>query len=122
MIEGCLIGESMRPGTQLDVPGLTIRRIARLESDSVATTQPSQWTLIDFAAVDVAADELADALAQCLLPEGGWYADFVSAGEHYVVFGNRVFRYRIGDSDARAEAEAYARTVGVPEHQLDWGD
>jgi hypothetical protein len=31
-----------------------------------------------------------------------------------------VFRYRRGDEAGRAEAVAYGRSVGTPEHQLDW--
>jgi hypothetical protein len=31
-----------------------------------------------------------------------------------------VFRYTRGDRSARAEVEAHARSVGVPEAQVDW--
>ncbi len=37
-----------------------------------------------------------------------------------VVFHGRVFKYPTGDSTRRAEVEGYARSVGVPEAQLDW--
>jgi len=40
--------------------------------------------------------------------------------DHMVVFAGRVFRYRNGDVAGRAEVADYARSVGVPEHQLDW--
>ena len=50
----------------------------------------------------------------------GWYCDFRSATETYVVFSQRVFRYPRGDAPGREEAEAHARSVGVPESQLDW--
>jgi hypothetical protein len=33
-----------------------------------------------------------------------------------------VFRYQRGDRSGRARAAQYARTVGVPEAQLDWSD
>jgi hypothetical protein len=68
------------------------------------------------------ADELAAALAGALLPDDGWYADFQSADEHVVVFAGRVFRYRRGDADARADVVAYGLSVGTPEHQLDRGE
>jgi hypothetical protein len=42
--------------------------------------------------------------------------------ESFIVFPGRGFRYRRGESSGRAEAEAYARSVGIPESQLDWPD
>ncbi|WP_302828585.1 hypothetical protein [Streptomyces sp. BV286] len=38
-----------------------------------------------------------------------------------IVFAGRYFRYRIGDEAGRAEAVAWGRAAGTPEHQLDWG-
>jgi hypothetical protein len=40
--------------------------------------------------------------------------------DHVVVFAGRHFRYGRGDQAGRAEAVEYGKTVGVPEHQLDW--
>jgi hypothetical protein len=68
------------------------------------------------------ADQLADALAAGLRAEGGWYADVTHGDDHVVVFADRVFRYRRGDTERRAEVVAYAHSVGVPPHQTDWGD
>jgi hypothetical protein len=42
--------------------------------------------------------------------------------DHVVVYADRIFRYRRGDRHGRDEAVAYGRTVGVPDHQLDWRD
>jgi hypothetical protein len=86
----------------------------------VSAGQPRAWTFLDFEAADDAADALAQSLARCLLAEGGWYADFTVGNDHVVVFANRIFRYRRGDLAGRAEVVEYGRTVGVPEHQLDW--
>jgi hypothetical protein len=60
------------------------------------------------------------ALIRSLDPEGGWYCDFRSIDETFVVLAGRAFRYLRGDAAGRAEAEAYGRAVGVPEAQLDW--
>jgi hypothetical protein len=38
------------------------------------------------------------------------------------VFAGKIFRYRRGDQTGRAAAVEYGRTVGVPDHQLDWTD
>jgi hypothetical protein len=57
-----------------------------------------------------------------LREEGGCYADFRAGGDHVVVFAGKVFRYRRGDQDGRAEVMDYGRAMGVPEPQLDWPD
>jgi hypothetical protein len=54
--------------------------------------------------------------------EDDWYADFTVADDHVVVFAERIFRYRRGDTAAGAEAVAYGHKVGTPGQQLDWGD
>ncbi|MFE0452939.1 hypothetical protein ACFW2D_16985 [Streptomyces sp. NPDC058914] len=74
---------------------------------------------------------IADALAAALRPELGWYADFAVGDERIVVFAGRVFRIGRGEGAGlgrprragprRAEALAYGRSVGTPEHQLDRG-
>jgi hypothetical protein len=88
----------------------------------VLPTQPPVWTFLDFEVPEQRADELATTLADALLREDGWYADFQSDAEHVVVFAGRAFRYRKGDAAAREEVVAYGRAAGTPEHQLDWGE
>jgi hypothetical protein len=123
MMIGRILVESLRPGVDITVPDLRATRIGRHDvSASTAPTQPSVWTFLDVELPDERADELAAALAEALLPEDGWYADFQSDAEHVVVFSGRVFRYRKGDEVARDEVVSYGRSVGTPEHQLDWGE
>ena len=52
--------------------------------------------------------------------EGGGYCAFRSGKEVFVIFCERVVRYRRGDRTARSKVEDYARCMGVPESQLDW--
>ena len=139
MLTGRLLAESLRVGAELEVADLRVVRIGRHDVSKSATPsdgsdpagdsaqgavagQPPIWTFLDFEAADDRADDLAHALAAALETESGWWADFVVGGDHVVVFAGRVFRYRIGDLRARAEAVAWGRASGTPEHQLDWGD
>jgi hypothetical protein len=121
---GTLIAESLRVGTTLDAVPLLVRATERVEPDNISAEQraagiPPRWTLLHFEVADDAAPELAEALA-AFLDEPGWYVDFHTAGETFVVFAGRVFRYATADADGRAEAEAHARARGVPEPQIDW--
>lgn len=122
MITGDLLGESMRAGSALSGIPLRIREVRRARVTEPGDEQPGVWTHIIFEADDDAAEPLATALADCLAPHGGWYCDFNTDTEKFVVFAGRVFRYPRGDADGRAEAAAYGRSVGVPEPQLDWSE
>ncbi|MBO0804227.1 MAG: hypothetical protein J2P25_14280 [Nocardiopsaceae bacterium] len=120
MIEGTLIGESMRAGTELDAVPLVTRAIKRVARGDTSAGQPGLWTVIEFEADERDADTLAGGLAKALERDGGWYADFRTPEETFVVFADRIFRYPRGDSSGRAEAADHGRSVGVPESQLDW--
>jgi hypothetical protein len=124
MIKGTIIGESIRPGASLDGIPLTVLKIRRggpasLSAEQEAAGIPLKWTLIEFEISDEQASALADALAE-VLDDTGWYVDFHSGEETFVVFAGRVFRYPRGDKAGRAEAESYGRSRGIPEAQLDW--
>lgn len=122
MITGYVLGESLRPGAEFGPRGVRLRRVARIDVGASATdAQPRLWTLVEWEADDghdVAG--LAAALADALEPANGWYADFTAGDERVVVFAGKVFRHRRGDVAGRAAAVAYGRSVGTPEHQLDW--
>lgn len=120
MLTGVLVAESLRTGTELTGIPLQITRLARIEMTSASEDQPRHWTLLDFTAEDSEAPRLADQLADCLSPTGGWYTDFHTPAETYVVFANKVFRYPRGQAEGRREAQMYGRSAGVPEQQLDW--
>jgi hypothetical protein len=120
MIEGTLIAESIRVGSEIDGVRLVARKIRRAAAGDVSVGQPELWTLIEFEADERDVGVLADALANVLDQRHGWYADFRTPDETFVVWSGRVFRYPRGDSSGRAEAADYGRSVGVPEPQLDW--
>jgi hypothetical protein len=121
VISGYVIGESLRPGADFAPYDLRLRKVGRYDvSDSATAGQPALWTFVEWETDSDDVTALADALAGALEPENGWYADFTAEDERVVVFAGKVFRYRRGDEAARAEAIAYGRSVGTPEHQLDW--
>lgn len=119
-VSGTLIGESLRVGAVLDGVTLTVKRIWREDAGDQAVGQPERWTFIEFEAPLAEAPRLVESLSETLESEGGWYCDLRSDLETYVVFSGRSFRYARGDESARHQVEEYARSVGVPEHELDW--
>lgn len=122
MASGALIAESLKVGSSLDVP-VHVSRIERVALDDLSSSQreagiPSTWTLLHFTVADPDVEALAEALAEAL-DEYGWYVDFATDVETFVIFSGRVFRYPTQDRSARREVEEYAMSVGVPRHQLD---
>ena len=115
VLRGVLIGESVRRGVILQVSAVT-----RFEAPEEPTPGPPWWTFIEFEADEASAERLSASLADCLDAALPWYASFKSDEEMFVVFAGREFRYPLGDAGARARVEDYARSVGVPESQLDW--
>jgi hypothetical protein len=78
-----------------------------------------RWTILYFEADEAEADRLARALADAL-DKPGWYVDYRSPRETFVVFPGRTFRYPRGDDAGRAETQAYGGQLAVSEAQLDW--
>ena len=115
-----IIGESLRLDAPLRGVKLVVSGITRFPAPDEPAAGPPWWTFIEFEAEQADGDRLAALLADTLDDALPWYASFQSATEMYVVFARRVFRYPLGVAERREEVEAYARSLGVPESQLDW--
>lgn len=120
MASGALIAESLVLNSALRVR-LEVRKVTRIGPlDNLTEAQPKVWTFIEFTVPDDEAPALADALALALDEKLGWYCDFRTENETFVVFSRRIFRYPRGNQDGREAAAEHARTLGVPEAQIDW--
>jgi hypothetical protein len=116
LLYGTLIAESLRLDAPLELIDLRVDKIVR----RAVGDDPPIWTFIEFEADEAHAEPLARTLSEALDADHGWYCDFRTPAETFVVFARRVFRYPRGDASRRGEAENYGRSVGVPDSQLDW--
>jgi hypothetical protein len=118
MLTGLLLKESL---TDLNV--LVLLQITKTETwnvDNAADFQPKVWTAISFTADEDQAADIAEKLRCALKP--AWFIDASTTSHKYVIFPEKVFCYRKGDSQQRAQAVEYGRSLGIPPHQLDWGE
>ncbi len=119
MLKGLLLKESLTD------PGVLNRLcLTRTEIWNVAQTaadQPDRWTAISFEVDDAEADALIEELGHSL-KSPGWYIDARQGDQVIVIFPGRVFRYSRGDQAGKAEAQAYARAIGIQGSQIDWGE
>jgi hypothetical protein len=120
MIEGTLIMESLRVGTTLEDLTLTVCKISKYRARGTTPAQPDIWTTLEFEADEAQAAGLAQAFASALDEGPGWYVNFQSPTEAFVIYPGRIFRYPRGDAAGRAEAQAHGRRLAIPEPQLDW--
>jgi len=124
VIRGTIILESLREEAELTGFRSLVREVgrgrARLSEQQIAAGLPDVWCSIEFELEDERADDLTEALSEAL--DTGWYANFSSETETFIIFSGRVFRYPRGQRDGRAEAQAYGRALGIPERQLDWSE
>lgn len=120
-MKGTLIQESIRVGATLRTVHLVVTEVRRFVVGDVPQYQPPVWTVLEFEADDRTAEQLAASLAGSL-DQPGWYANFSTADETFVVYPSRVFRYPRNEEHGRKEAQAHGRALGVPEPQLDWSE
>jgi hypothetical protein len=118
--EGMLIGESVARELVLADIDITLSKVSHADFGDVSADQPLTWTMIEFSVAVEHTAAFSSALSDALDSALGWYCDFRSPDETFVVFAGQQFRYPRGDRARRAEVEAYARSVGVPESQIDW--
>ena len=55
-----------------------------------------------------------------VLDRPGWYVNFQSRAESFIVFPGKIFRYPRGDAAGRAAAQAHGRRLGIRDPRLDW--
>lgn len=117
MFTGLILAESLK-----DEQVLSLMHVVRREVWDVgpraADFQPTTWNAIFVEGEAGRIEEVAEALSRALIPR--WYANLSTADMEYVVFPGRIFTHLKGDRSSAAEAMEYGRSLGIPEHQLDW--
>lgn len=80
--------------------------------------QPKVWTAIyvEGSAEDI--EDVAKIVSTSILDK--WYANLSDSTTEYVIFHRKIFSYAKRESDKKQEARNYGKSIGVPEHQLDW--
>jgi len=119
MLNGLILKESLEETSVLDL--LRVTRTETWQVSNAAAYQPNAWTALSFEADERQADTLAEALSRSLKPQG-WYINASTMADVYVIFPNKVFKYRKGDRVRREEAKRHGLNIGVPESQLDWSE
>jgi len=112
---GLLIKESLN-----DLSILKLIKITKEETWNSSNSnefQPKVWTAVYLEGKNI--EEFVNKVSKSI-KEIGWYLNLSLNDIEYVIFHNKIFKYRKGDKKTKNEAVEYGKKVGVPEKQLDW--
>lgn len=82
--------ESLVKDRPIEGFALSVRKIVRADVGDVTAGQPLIWTFIEFDVDDSAVDQLAASMSRALDPTIGWYCDYRTSDETFVVFAGQV--------------------------------
>jgi len=119
MLKGLLLEESLADSDVLHA--LRVTKTETWQVQNAASNQPAVWTALSFEVDASQADLIAQRLSRSLKPQG-WYINASTSDMVYVIFPNKVFKYRKGDIAQRAAAREYGRSLEIPDSQLDWSE
>ena len=109
--EGILIKESLSDETILD--NINVTKVELWRTDS----SPKYWTALYFSSSVYIFPEL---MARSIKSEGSWFVDFKCGNTKYIVFTNRILKYRIGNIAEKENVINKCREFGIPDNQLNW--
>lgn len=116
---GLIIKESLEDESVLDLVEVT--KEEKWNVSKSGKFLPKKWTACYIQGDKSQIDFFAEKLSQTLKPKG-CYANLGIDKDSYVIFPNKVFKYKRGDEQKRQKAIKYGRSLEIPEHQLDWGE
>ena len=113
--EGILIKESLTDDAVIDL--LHVHKVELWEAGG----KPKYWTALHFTCDrrDFP-EQISRVMASKPGHGGNWFVDFKSGNEKYVVFRDKVLKYKIGNQAERDAVRGECRKMGVLEEQMNW--
>ena len=117
LFQGVLIKESIDDDSVID------RIIVHKTEIWNVGGSPKYWTALHFTSKDTA---LPDYLSKVMIsdPEkgGNWFADFKHGEIKFIVFRNKILKYRIGNFFEKNEVIAECRKMGISDGEMNWSE
>ena len=116
--EGVLIKESVNDENIIDF--LNIHKIELWNTGG----KPKYWTALFFFTSDK--QDLPEQMAKVMVSdtEGGqnWFVDFKAGNEKYIVFKDKILKYRIGNQSEKENVCAECRKMGISDGEMNWSE
>lgn len=119
--KGIIIEESLENKDVLkDVQILKTEVFSVEEKDN--TPWVLQWTLHTVEIPEEKIDAVVEIISNAIDHEHAhaWYADFENDTFHYIVFHEKIFKVEKVHKEKYAAVKEYGKSLGIPEHQLDF--
>ena len=115
--EGVLIKESVNDENIIDF--LNIHKIELWNTGG----KPKYWTALFFTSDK---QDLPEQMAKVMVSdtEGGqnWFVDFKAGNEKYIVFKDKILKYRIGNQSEKENVCAECRKMGISDGEMNWSE
>lgn len=115
--EGILIKESITDDRIIDL--LNVHKVELWNTGG----KPRYWTALFFTSDK---KDLPAQLSRVMLsdPENGgnWFIDFKTGNEKYIVFKDKILKYRIGSNEEKERVCAECRKMGIADGQMKWDE
>ena len=113
--EGTLIKESLTDDSILD-----LLNVHKVELWKVGGT-PKYWTVLSFSSSQQNfPDEIAKVMVADPNKGGNWFVDFKSGNVKYIVFKDKVLKYRIGNQTEKDVVCEECRKLGISDAEMNW--
>lgn len=117
LYEGILIKESLADDRVID-----LLRVHKIELWDAGGT-PKYWTALFFTSDSGDFPRLiAKALRDDSDKGGRWFVDFKTDHEKYIVFRERILKYRIGNQAEKERVCDACRELGISDEQMHWAE
>lgn len=115
--EGVLIKESIDDENIIDF--LNIHKVELWNTGG----KPKYWTVLFFTC---ARADFPEQIAKVMIADpdkgGNWFVDFKAGNEKYIVFRNKVLKYRIGNQAEKELVCEECRKRGILDEQMNWSE
>lgn len=114
--EGILIKESITDENIIDF--MNVHNVELWNTGG----RPKYWTALFFTSDRKDFPEMISKVMLSDPDNGNWFADFKAGGEKYIVFRDKILRYRIGNQAEKEAVCAECRLMGIEDGQMNWAE
>jgi len=115
--EGVLIKESVTDDTIIDL--LNVHKVELWNTGG----KPKYWTVLFFTSDK---KDFPEQIAKVMLSDpdngGSWFVDFKAGNVKYIVFKDKILKYRIGNQKEKDYVCSECRRMGISDEEMNWSE
>ncbi len=119
--KGVIIEESLKDKSILKALEILKTRVEEVTPKHL-TPWLKRWTLHTVSIPAQNADEIAKKISKSFdySHKSAWYADFNNGEQFYVIYKDKIFKWKKGESIGPQKARDWGITLGIPQYQVDF--